>query len=53
MSKQVSAETKKVKRPLKEMVQKPMDDGEELTKEFVAKEKAKLNKMAQKDPKSL
>ena len=53
MSEQVSAQNKKVKPSLKEMLEKGKFNDEDLTKEFVAKEKAKLNKKAKKDPKSM
>ena len=53
VSEQLSAQNKKAKPSLKEMLQKGKDDSEDLTKEFVAKEKAKLNKKAKNDPKSL
>ena len=53
MSEQLSDQNKNVKPSLKEMLKKGNFNDEDLTKEFVAKEKAKLNKKAKNDPKSL
>ena len=53
VSEQLSAQNKKAKPSLKEELEKGKFNDEGLTKEFVAKEKAKLNKKAKDDPKSL